>query len=203
MGKFDYYYRNKALYTNVAVYKITEIFWKAFNYVLALWWNVRIGKKCRFRGKTYFYRMPDSEITIGDNCVFFSSTTSNLSGLYTPCMITTAKAGAKLTIGNNCGFSGTRIRTGESIIIGNNVRCGANTYIASTDNHTDDYRAGNDKPVVIEDNVWLGMNVVVLKGVRIGENSLIGANSVVTKDIPANVVAVGCPCRVIRQLVVE
>ena len=89
---------------------------------------------------------------------------------------------------------------GQSIIIGNNVRCGANSYITDTDGHSDDYRAGKDRPVVIEDNVWLGMNVVVLKGVHIGKNSLIGANSVVTKDIPANVIAVGNPCKVIKQL---
>ena len=80
------------------------------------------------------------------------------------------------------------------------MRCGANTYIASTDAHSDDYRAGKDRPIVLEDNVWLGLNVVVLKGVTIGKNSLIGANSVVTKDIPANVIAVGNPCRVIKQI---
>ena len=80
------------------------------------------------------------------------------------------------------------------------MRCGANTYIASTDAHTDDYRAGKDRPVVIEDNVWLGLNVVVLKGVHIGENSVIGANSVVTKDIPANVIAAGNPCKIIRHI---
>ena len=48
--------------------------------------------------------------------------------------------------------------------------------------------------------MWLGYGVKVLKGVRIGKNSLIGANSVVTKDIPANVIAVGNPCRVIKQI---
>jgi acetyltransferase-like isoleucine patch superfamily enzyme len=55
-------------------------------------------------------------------------------------------------------------------------------------------------PVTIEDNVWLGMNVIVLKGVTIGKNSMIAANSVVTKDIPENVLAGGYPCKVIRSL---
>lgn len=179
---------------------MTNWFWKAINYTSAFWWKIKIGKGCKFRGKACFYRLQDSEISIGKNCIFNSSTTSNLSGLYTPCIISTAKKNTKLTIGNNCGFSGTRIRAGETITIGNNVRCGANTYIASTDAHTDDYRAGKDRPIVIEDNVWLGLNVVVLKGVHIGKNSLIGANSVVTKDIPANVIAVGNPCRIIKYL---
>ncbi len=49
-------------------------------------------------------------------------------------------------------------------------------------------------------NVWIGANSVVLPGVTIGENSVIGAGSVVTKDIPSNVVAVGNPCRVVREI---
>ncbi|RDX17212.1 maltose acetyltransferase, partial [Bifidobacterium longum] len=54
--------------------------------------------------------------------------------------------------------------------------------------------------IVIGDNVWLGGGVIVCPGVTIGNNSVIGAGSVVTKDIPANVVAVGNPCRVIRTI---
>lgn len=57
-----------------------------------------------------------------------------------------------------------------------------------------------NKPIVIKDNVWIGADAVILAGVTIGENSVIGAGSVVTKDIPANVVAVGNPCRVIEEI---
>lgn len=200
MYKINYYIRNNAYYVSIICYLMTNWIWKAINYISAMWWKIKIGKGCKFRGKTCFYRLQDSEIQIGNNCIFNSTSTSNLSGLYTPCIISTAKKRTKITIGDNCGFSGTRIRAGETITLGNNVRCGANTYIASTDAHTDDYRAGKDRPVVIEDNVWLGLNVVVLKGVHIGENSVIGANSVVTKDIPANVIAAGNPCKIIRHI---
>ena len=55
-------------------------------------------------------------------------------------------------------------------------------------------------PVHIGENVWIGANAVVLPGVTIGDNSVIGAGSVVTKDIPANVIAVGNPCRVLREI---
>lgn len=55
-------------------------------------------------------------------------------------------------------------------------------------------------PIHIEENVWIGANSVILPGVTIGKNSVIGAGSVVTKDIPANVVAVGNPCRVMREI---
>lgn len=77
---------------------------------------------------------------------------------------------------------------------------GANVTIMDSDQHTDDPRAGKDKPVRIEDNVWIGGGVTILKGVTIGRNSLIGAGSVVVKSIPENVIAAGNPCKVIRPL---
>ena len=58
-------------------------------------------------------------------------------------------------------------------------------------------------PVVIKDHVWIGSNVTIMPGVTIGENSVIGAGSVVTKDIPDNVVACGVPCRVMREITEE
>ena len=54
-------------------------------------------------------------------------------------------------------------------------------------------------PIVIGDNVWIGMHAVILPGVRIGSNVIIGANSVVNNDVPDNVIAVGNPCRVIGE----
>lgn len=61
----------------------------------------------------------------------------------------------------------------------------------------------NDKPISIGANVWLGANVTVLPGVTIGDNTIIGAGSVVTKDIPSNVIAVGNPCKVLREVTDE
>ncbi|SFH63866.1 transferase hexapeptide (six repeat-containing protein) [Pisciglobus halotolerans] len=55
-------------------------------------------------------------------------------------------------------------------------------------------------PVHIGNNVWIGAHAVLLPGVKIGENTVIGAGSVVTKDLPDNVIAVGNPCRVIREI---
>lgn len=59
------------------------------------------------------------------------------------------------------------------------------------------------KPITIGDNVWIGGDVTILPGVTIGEGSVIGAKSLVTKDIPANVIAVGNPCRVVRPITDE
>ena len=58
-------------------------------------------------------------------------------------------------------------------------------------------------PIHIGNKVWIGANSVVLPGVTIGENSVIGAGSIVTRDIPANVIAAGNPCRVIREITEE
>lgn len=141
-----------------------------------------------------------SVMTIGKNCKFISVSWANLIGINHRCMIITSSQSSELRIGNNCGFSGVTIWCFKSIKIDDNVRVGANVTIMDGDAHQDDPRAGMNAPVHICENVWIGANSIVLKGVTIGRNSLIGAGSVVTKDIPSNVVAAGNPCRVIKSL---
>ncbi|OUN99901.1 acyltransferase [Bacteroides clarus] len=187
-------------YNNIMITHITSFFWKTLSYMSAYWWHVKIEKGCCFKGKPIFRVLPNSSITIGSHCTFNSSYRSNLIGIYSPCMFSTIKQGAKLEIGEKCGFSGTVIGCAQSIKIGKNVRCGANTMITDSDWHNDDYRSSSDRPIVIEDNVWLGYGVKILKGVHIGKNSFIGACSIVTQDIPENVIAAGNPCRVIKKI---
>lgn len=96
------------------------------------------------------------------------------------------------------------------ILDGNKVKFGDNVFIAPncsfyTAGHPLDYVIRNKgleyaKPIEVGDNVWIGGNVVVLPGVTIGNNCVIGAGSIVTKDIPDNSLAVGNPCRVIKKL---
>lgn len=91
-----------------------------------------------------------------------------------------------------------------SVIIGDNVLFGPNVslYTAGHPIHPVSRNSGYEYgiPITIGDNVWLGGNVVVTPGVTIGENSVVAAGSVVVKDIPANVVAAGNPCKVIREI---
>ncbi|MBB1647186.1 sugar O-acetyltransferase [Sphingobacterium sp. UME9] len=96
------------------------------------------------------------------------------------------------------------ILDGAPVTIGDNVLFGPNVSLF-TAGHPLHFEARNQGwefalPIVIEDNVWIGGHVVVNPGVRIGKNSVIGSGSIVTKDIPADVVAAGNPCRVIRNI---
>lgn len=187
-------------YIALAITKFQVKFWNVVNAVSARYWRISLKGGYRFMGRTHWYNMPDSKMEIARGCVFNSSHKSNLIGVYSPCMFSTIKRGAEVKIGTNCGFSGTVIAAAKSITLGNNVRCGANTLITDTDWHADDTRTSADAEIVIGDNVWLGYGVKVLKGVHIGDNSLIGAGAIVTHDIPANVIAAGNPCKVIRNL---
>jgi len=91
-----------------------------------------------------------------------------------------------------------------SIAIGDDVQIGPNVQLL-TPTHPIDPDARRAKweaaePIAIEGNVWLGGGVIVLPGVTIGENTVVGAGSIVTKDLPPNVVAAGNPARVVRSL---
>lgn len=90
------------------------------------------------------------------------------------------------------------------IYIGDNVMFGPNVVVATAGHPVDpELRrkvAQFNIPVRIGNNVWIGAGAILLPGVQIGDNSVIGAGSVVTKNIPANVVAVGNPCRVLREI---
>ena len=92
----------------------------------------------------------------------------------------------------------------NKVEFGNNVFIGPNCGFY-TSGHPLDYKTRNKgleyaKPIKVGNNVWFGGNVCVLPGVTIGDNVVIGAGSVVNKDIPSNVVAVGNPCKVVKEI---
>lgn len=103
-------------------------------------------------------------------------------------------------------FNLTMIDDGE-ITVGDHVMFGPNVTLVTAAHPISptlrEKQIQYNEPVVIGRNVWIGAGAIILPGVTIGENSVIGAGSVVTRDIPANVVAVGNPCRVMREITEE
>lgn len=91
----------------------------------------------------------------------------------------------------------------ESIVIGDACMIAHGVYISDADWHGIYDRAepvGNTKPVVLEDNVWIGDSAIICKGVTIGENSIIGAGAVVTKNVPPNSIFAGNPAKLVKTL---
>ena len=165
------------------------------------------GQGWRFFGIPIIQKYRRSQMIFGTGLQLRSSIRSNPLGPSHPVMLVTWKDGAVLEIGENFAMSGGTLCAFNRITIGNNVAVGANTTIVDTDFHPLEAQARNlastetiSSPVVIEDDVFIGMNCLVLKGVTICQGSVIGAGSVVTRDIPARVIAAGNPARVIREL---
>lgn len=167
--------------------------------------GVVFGKNLCVPGKV-LWSICGGKIKIGDNFYFSSGygvnpISSNLQGaIY-------MEKGASLKIGNNVGMSSTRMWIHDSVTIGDNVKIGACVLITDTDAHPLDYlarRSSNEgtksAPIVIEDDVWVGAHSIILKGITIGARSIIGAGSVVVRSIPADCVAAGNPCKVIKSI---
>lgn len=180
-------------------------FWTILIKIYGLLNHITIGRKTNFSGLTRIVRTPHSKIQIGSKCSFKSYEGSNLVGINRRCILFTMTKSANLYIGNNCGFSGTVISCSEKVTIKDNVLCGANVLITDTNWHPTDPNERTSKKlegkeIIIEENAWIGANSYILKGVTIGKNSIIGIGSIVTKNIPANCVAAGNPCKIIRHL---
>lgn len=116
------------------------------------------------------------------------------------------EVGGKLEIGEGCVIGAYNwIQASGSVTLGDGVIMGPHTSLISTSHqHTDPESKVADTPllrgsVTVGNNVWIGAHVTVLMGVTIGDNTTIGSGSVVTRDIPANSVAFGNPCRVHRR----
>ena len=166
--------------------------------------GIKLGKGTVFNGKPNINRAPGSSIIIGENCKFNSAKNSATLFVNQRCAFVTVLKDAEIVIGNNSGGTATTIAAASSVRIGDDVMIGANTKIIDNDFHDPNPEKRDEiefpaRPVIIDNNVFIGLNCLILKGVRIGENSVIGANSVVLGSIPPNSLAMGNPCKVIMK----
>lgn len=170
-----------------------------------------LGKGSRMVNKVYLNIGYDVIVQIGQDFAINSGDNINPLCSNMRCSIQVDDK-ASLVIGNRSGISGGCIWATDSITIGDHVNIGANCIIMDGDIHNTNWQLRRldrissekipykHKPIIIEDDVWIGANSIVLKGVTIGARTIIGAGSVVTKDIPADCIAAGNPCKVIKML---
>jgi acetyltransferase-like isoleucine patch superfamily enzyme len=183
---------------------VNRLFYKRLIYFACYIKGVKLGKDTIFYGNPIIRRYPNSSIIFGNGCKFNSARNSLAIGLHQPCAFVTLNENAEIIFGNNSGASGVKILAKSKIKIGNNVLIGAGCTIMDNDSHHSDpvkreHGIIPSRPINIEDNVFIGLQCVILKGVTIGKNSVIGARSVVFNDIPENSIAFGNPCKVIMQ----
>ena len=177
------------------------------NFLFNFIYRSRFGNKVNVFGFPLIFAPKGATITFGKNVTLVSDSYFSEPGVNHPVMIRLLNEQAKLKIGDNVGISGGGICVQTEVQIGKDVMFGANSFITDTDFHPvapENRRTSREgvgtKKVVIEDNVFIGMNTVILKGVTIGKNSIVGANSTVVKSIPPNEIWGGSPAKFIKAL---
>ena len=167
--------------------------------------GVRWGRRWRIFGMPTLQLHRGSTLALGDGLELRSWPSSNPLTPNHPVVFATRTAEAVIRIGDDCGLTGATLVAAERIEIGDRVLVGANATIVDTDFHPLDpqrrrasINAGATAPVVIEDDVFIGMNAVVLKGVRLGAGCVVGASSVVSEDVAPGATVAGNPARVVR-----
>jgi acetyltransferase-like isoleucine patch superfamily enzyme len=160
-------------------------------------------------GKPIIIKSEGSVISMGKGVVLTSKSEMNTAGINHPVIITTCVSGAKIVIGDNVGMSGVSINCVSSCVFRDGVMLGANVNVWDTDFHPirPDERLkqssiieAKSAPILLEKNVWIGANTTILKGVTIGENTVVGAMSLVAKSLPSNSICVGNPASKIRDI---
>jgi len=165
----------------------------------------KVGKHLRVYGGC-----PQIRISLGAKMVkigdYVTLNNYNDVGWGGPCAIW-VKENASLEIGDNSGLNGALVYASEGVCIGKNVKIGGGSKIFDTDFHPLDYvnrRISNQgtkaAPVIIEDDVFIGSSCLILKGVTVGNRSIIAAGSVVSKSIPSGEIWGGNPARFIKKI---
>jgi|TARA_B110000908_G_C10170496_1_gene410582 acetyltransferase-like isoleucine patch superfamily enzyme len=171
--------------------------------------NILYGDNLIVKGPIYLTISPTSQVKIGNGCTIKSGHNYNPLSRNIRTSIT-LEENAKLQIGNNVGLSSVCLWVHHSVIIGDNVNVGADTIIMDSDAHSLNYAHRRsvkidlqnkiNKEIIIGDDVLIGTRAIILKGVTIGERSVIGSGSVVTKDVPPDTVFGGNPAMFIKNL---
>jgi carbonic anhydrase/acetyltransferase-like protein (isoleucine patch superfamily) len=170
--------------------------------------GLEVGIGVRFVGTPIIDLRKNARAVLGDGVVLNSSNRGYHAAMASPVKLMADRAGAVISIGSRTRLNGATVHAWNRITIGDNCLVAAGVQIfdanghALAPSHPADrlFVADEPRPIRIEDNVWLGLNVIILPGSSIGEGSVIAAGSIVSGDIPAGVLAAGQPARVVRVL---
>ena len=205
------------IFMKLIIFKLLTSLWERdIKMLFYIYWNrlllwlagAKVGNNCRIYNGVYYTKARALKgLTIGDNFSMSSGSGYNPLARGIKAHIHLEK-GAKITIGDNVGISSGVLRSALELSIGNNVIVGALTVIIDTDAHPlnpherrmNPTRGAKCAPIRIGDDVFIGSNCMILKGVTIGDRTIIAAGSVVTKDIPADCIAGGNPAKVIKYI---
>ncbi|MCE9619628.1 MAG: acyltransferase [Planctomycetes bacterium] len=167
--------------------------------------RLKIQKPYRVWGKIRFLLMGPGTITIGKDFHAVSARNRSVFTLFTPCHLTIIGEG-RIEIGEHVGLNGNVIAARSKVTIGDYTMIGPNTMIIDHDGHQawpprERWTTpGAAAPIVIEPDVWIGMNCIILKGVTVGRGSIIAAGSVVIGDVDPGCLYAGNPAKKIKEL---
>ena len=171
--------------------------------------NAQVGNSLSVQGRFIIKSDQGKSISIADHVTFISSHDANMVGLSSPVLLQTLNKG-KISIGAHSGFSSVVLSSRHSIQIGEHVKMGGNVRVYDHDYHSLDFRKRRNSnedgmhcssaPVIIGNDVFIGTNSLILKGVEIGDRSIIGTGSVVTKSVPTSEIWAGNPAVFLRKI---
>ena len=180
--------------------------WMPRDLLFCAWHGLAWDPGWRLQGLPLVQRARGSHISIGQRFVACSSSRHNSLGVSQRVIIKATGPGSRVHIGDDVGCSGCTVSAAVSVTIGHRVLLGSGCLICDSDFHPlhpddrHDHTCTMSQPVVIEDDVFIGARAIILRGVRVGAGSVVGAGAVVTHDVPPMVVVAGNPAQVVRQL---
>ncbi|MCK5642238.1 MAG: acyltransferase [Gammaproteobacteria bacterium] len=157
----------------------------------------------RLMGWPLIQKARGAKIEIGQRFFAVSKSRYNSWGVIQPVIIKARRPGCLIRIGDDVGLSGCTITAIKKIMVGNKVLVGSGVIIADNDAHSINPECRRyskeitSEPVIIKDNVFIGARAMILKGVTVGTGAVVGAGSVVTRDVPDYAIVAGNPARVL------